>query len=66
MFLFFFFMQDAIDVGTRENVTLAQQLESHVGNRLTELAQKGGNRKVSDENETEVSDKTSGAMDSEP
>lgn len=65
MFLFFF-MQDAIDVGTRENVTLAQQLESHVGNRLTELAQKGGNRKVSDENESEVSDKTSGAMDSVP
>lgn len=59
-------MQDAIDVETRENVTLAQQLETHVGNRLIELAQKGGKTKIVNENESEVSDRTLGAMESEP
>lgn len=59
-------MQDAIDVGTRENVTLAQELESHVGNRLDELAQKGEKMNVANENESEVSDKTLGAMESKP
>jgi hypothetical protein len=59
-------MQDATDVGTRENVTLAQELESHVGNRLDELAQKGGKMNVANENESEVSDKTLGAMESKP
>jgi hypothetical protein len=63
---FFFFMQDATDVGTRENVTLAQELETHVGNRLDELAQKGGKMNVANENESEVSDKTLGAMESKP
>jgi hypothetical protein len=60
------FTKDAIDVGTRENVSLAQQLETHVGNRLVELAQKGGKMKIANENESEVGDKTLGAMESEP